>query len=228
MTVFRRSAVFGVSGALLTMVFGIIHPKGTNDVGATAEWMSRVGASDVWPLVHLMLLVGAFLILFASAGISRSYPEEQAASWAHLGLLATVVATSAASITYLVDGPVLKGIADEWLAARTPIVEASADMITRLGFILVAGLQLSTGAVALLFGWAGLKTRAHPRWIGAVALSAGLLGLVGGAVHYLFGTSTASASVVYLSGGLYAIWVLSMSLRLWRARQPADPAYPMR
>ena len=207
----------GVAGAVITIVFGVLHPKGASDVGTVSEWMRRVGASDIWTVVHFMLLLASLLLLLAAAGIARSYPEETASAWAEVAFVAMIVSTGIAVVTFLIDGPVVKRVAELWeTAPRDPASIGAARFATAAGFILVAGLQLCSGIVALLFGRAGLATRAHPRPLAWLALGAGITGTVPGAVHYIAGAATWSVSMVYVSSALFAIWILLMSLRIWR------------
>jgi hypothetical protein len=71
----RISAAAGLTATTITFIFEILHPKGSSDVGSLSEWMTRVSGSDVWVLVHFMLLVSSILVLIALIGIARSYPE---------------------------------------------------------------------------------------------------------------------------------------------------------
>jgi hypothetical protein len=211
----RVPAIAGITGALITFAFGILHPKGTSNLGSLTEWMTRVGASDVWVLVHFMLLVASILVLVALVGIASSYTEEPAATWAHLGMVIAIVATVVAVITFLIDGAVVKETADRWLGDRQdPALTGAARLATDTGFMLVAGLQLTTGAAALLFAIAGLRAAVFPRYLAWLALVAGLVGIIPGAAHYLAGTSAWTANASYLSNGLFAIWILVMSRRL--------------
>ena len=210
----RLGADAGIAGAILTMTAGIMHPKGSSDVGTVEEWMLRVSASDTWILVHLLLLLGAVLLLPASYAIAHAYPEERARAWGRLGYLAAIVATGVAVTTFLFDGAVVKNIAELWEENRATRIDAAALLATEAGFIFVAGLQLTTGLVALAFGVAGITTDAHPRWLGWMALIASFCALVPGAVHYLVGSQTWSVSLVYVSTALLAIWFLVMSQRI--------------
>jgi hypothetical protein len=72
---YRIGGIAGIEGALVTFVLGILHPKGTSDVGSVTEWMSRVHASDVWIVVHFALAVASVLALAALVAIARSYPR---------------------------------------------------------------------------------------------------------------------------------------------------------
>lgn len=82
----RISAAAGIASALITFPFGLLHPKGTTEVGSVNEWMTRVHDSDVWILVHFMLIWSSVLALVALIGIARSY-EEQVAGWARIGVV---------------------------------------------------------------------------------------------------------------------------------------------
>lgn len=211
----RVSGVAGITAALIVWVFGILHPKGASDVGTLREWLTRVSGSDVWVVVHFMFLLASILILVAAVGIARSYLEERAVLWSDLALPMTVVATAVAFVTFLVDGPALKDIADRWaLQPADPAVLGAGRLITEVGFFLVAGLQLSKGAVAFLFGLAGLASRRHAGWIGWLAIVAGLSALIPGSIHYLAGSTTVTANATYVSEALFALWVFLMGWRL--------------
>ena len=221
-TAARIAAAAGMTSAALTVVFGLLHPKGSSDVGTVEEWMTRVGGSDVWIVVHLGLLVASLLFLLASAGIARAYPEERAAAWAQAALLANAVATAVAVVTFLFDGAVVKHVAELWESQRSDAATlGAARLATEAGFVLVAGLQLTTGVVALLFACAGFASAAHPRWLAWLALAAGLAGVVPGAAHYVWGAATWSVNVVYLSSAGLAVWTFAMSRRLWPAARGA-------
>lgn len=171
-----------------------------------------------------MLLLGAVLLLVATIGIARSFPEEGAAAWARVALVANIVATAVAVTTFLIDGAVVKEIAELWQAQpEDPATLGAARLATEVGFILVAGLQILTGVVALLFGCAGLASKAHPRWMAWLAVGAGFTYVVPGSAHYLLGTSTWSANLIYVSTALWAVWVFGMSWRLLRHVAMGEP-----
>jgi hypothetical protein len=231
MTLQRVSAGAGIASALITFVFGALHPKGTSDVGSVDEWMTRVNGSDVWILVHFMLLLSTILALVALVGIARSYEEPEASAWGRLGAIVGAVAVSIGAMTFLIDGAVVKQTADLW-ASRPgdAATSATATLATQIGFILVAGLQIGTGVVALIFGIAGFRSRSYPIWLAWLAVVAAATGIVPGAGNYLFGASTWNLTASYVSSGLFAWWVLAMSRRLWamapRSSQPSAIGSP--
>jgi hypothetical protein len=217
----KVGASAGLAGALLTLVAGALHPKGSSDVGTVAEWMTRVGNSDVWIPDHLLLLVGSLLLLVASVTIAHSFRDERARAWAEAAWTVNVVATAIAVVTFLFDGAVVKNVAEQWQAhPEDPSTLGAAQLATETGFILVAGLQLTTGAVALLFAAAGFTEPRYPRWLMGVVLAGGLAGVIPGAAHYLAGSSTITVSLVYVSSALVAIWFLLASWRLWTDPRP--------
>jgi hypothetical protein len=209
----RISGVAGIASALVTFAFGLLHPKGTTDVGSVDEWMTRVHASDVWILVHFMLIWASLLALVALVGIARSYTDEGQNPWARVGVIVAAVTTAIAVLTFLIDGAVVKRIADVW-AQDTNTFAATARLATEVGFILVAGLQLGTGAVALAFGIAGLRSPLYPTWLPWLALITAIVGIVPGSANYLFGVSTWSLNFSYVSSALFALWLLVMSRHL--------------
>jgi hypothetical protein len=136
---------------MITFVFGILHPKGTADVGSVSEWMTRVSASDVWILVHFMLAWASVLTLIAIVGIAHSYAAGASSAWARVGVLVAAATTAVGVATFLIDGAVVKHIADRWIVEPDdPAISGAARLATDTGFILVAGLQLTTGMVAFI------------------------------------------------------------------------------
>jgi hypothetical protein len=222
----RLSAAAGMTSATLTAVFGILHPKGTSSVGTVDEWLTRIHGSDVWLLVHFMLLWSSILALAALIGIARSFGPGRPEAWARLGLVVGVVATAMGVLTFLIDGAALKVIADRWAASPGDAgISGAALLATVVGFVLVAGVQLTLGATAFCFAVAGLAGRDHPRWLGWLAAVTAVVGIVPGAAHYLLGSSTWTANASYLVSGLFAFWLFAMSYRAWRLRSTEAGAY---
>jgi hypothetical protein len=218
----RISAAAGIASALITFAFGLLHPKGTTEVGSVNEWMTRVHGSDVWNLVHFMLIWSSLLALVALIGIAHSY-EEEAAGWARIGVVVGAVTTAIAILAFLIDGAVVKHIADLW-AADPQGTSAIARLATEIGFILVAGLQLGTGMVAGVFGIAGLRSRSHPAWLAWLAVGTAVIALIPGSANYLFGAATWNVNASYVSNALFAVWILAMSRRLWVRQVAEQPA----
>lgn len=210
-----------MAGALTTVVAGAVHPKGSSDVGTLEEWLTRVGDSSVWVLDHYLLALAAVLVLVVAVAIADSYPEEQAARWGRFALATMVVAAGLTILAFLVDGPVLKETAERWQEQPEDAANlGAARAITDIGFILVAGFQLVTGLALLLFGVAGLMTSVHSRWHAWLALVAGAAAVIPASAHYLAGASTWSVNFVYVSSGLFSLWIFVMGYGLWRRAKP--------
>lgn len=126
------------------------------------------------------------------------------------------ITTAIAILTFLIDGAVVKHIADLW-AADPEGTSAIARLATEMGFVLVAGLQLGTGMVAGVFVIAGLRSHSHPAWL---AVGTAVIAIIPGSVNYLFGAATWNVSASYVSNALFAVWILTMSRRIW-VRQAA-------
>lgn len=97
----RLGAGAGIAGAVVTLVAGAVHPKGSSDVGTVGEWMTRVGNSDIWIPIHLALLLGAILLMIASFAIGQSFAEAHARTWADAAWKTNIAATAVATLAFL-------------------------------------------------------------------------------------------------------------------------------
>jgi 1,4-dihydroxy-2-naphthoate octaprenyltransferase len=77
-------------------------------------------------------------------------------------------------------------------------------------------LQILSGAVALIFGVAIVKSAVLARWIGAVGIAIGLVGIAAGVVTAYTGFSSARDPVADLSTLLFYPWLVILGIFMRR------------
>lgn len=225
-TLFKAGAVAAMAGALIGIVFNLLHPR-PDEVDSVLSELQMVSDSGIWVFDHYMLVISLALGLLGGVAISRSYLEESARSWGRLALVAQIVAVGVGFVTLAIDGMIVGKVADEWAASGggtdTPeFVTAAAAVNIGLGLFTMIIISLF-GVAALLFGIAGLNTATYPRWLGGLALIGGVLGMAAGTLQYLDGISDLSAMYLFLPASLaFTVWLFASGWYLWQRSTSAE------
>jgi len=171
-----------LSGALLLVGLVVnaiqrplLHPTGAEDDHEAI--FTEYAARDVWEFTHFAELI---LVLMALAGLLVLCRALRPGT-PYLALLAAgaTIATAAAwTVLQGVDGITLKQTVDAWAAASGPeeaTAFANAETVRWTEWGLQSYFRLLLGAAFLLVGAALVIGRLAPRWLGALALLAGVL-----------------------------------------------------
>jgi hypothetical protein len=215
-----------IFGAILGGVGNLVHPVTPEDdpVG-----VARVIAdSDLWTPIHLAIVLGIFLMLGGLVAIYQTIRGGLAGALARFGLFAAVAGVTIGLILVILDGVAARQLAQEWASA------APADSATALGLVHVnetINFALASlfnfvfaAATFILFGLAVAVSDVYPRWLGWVAVIAGLASIGAGSIQALVGEpSTASRLLTIFGPTVITLWLLSMGiLLLQRSRTTAD------
>jgi hypothetical protein len=208
------------------MVGNLIHPATPLD---DPEGVARVIAeSDGWVLIHLTIIFGIMLMLGGLVALYHSIRGGLAGALARFGLAAAVAGIAVGLVLVILDGVGAKQLADEW-------AQASPDeQITALRIVLanetinfaIASLFniLFAGATFILFGLAVAFSGAYPRWLGWVAVGAGIVSVGAGLIQAFTGEPTMASFILTIIGPtVITLWLLVIGVLLFRrARQPAS------
>lgn len=218
----RAGAGAAMVGAVLGIVFNLLHPRGSG-VTVTDE-LTLVSGSQIWLFDHFGLLFAIALAVVGLVVIGRSIDEEPAGSWGRVAAASVVLGGSIGLVTVLVDGMANYAVSTEWAASQSGVALAAGTAVSQVTLALFTGLMLTFfGVTPLLFGIAVLNSDAYPKWLGYVPVLSGLLGLLTGSIQFLNGISPLTANVLFpISSIVFTLWWLVMGWRLWqRSAAPA-------
>lgn len=213
MTLFRR-LVFPLcllSGALLTVVAGVLHPDLPLDGAAQ---LAEIADDAMWRAVHWTFLFGFPLVLTGLAGVVGRHVGTAGERAARAGLS---VATFAYGLWVIIVA-FMGGAA--WFLAQSFAVSDPGMTATRAVFVfdmlrpyaLVAQREagFALGIATALFGWGMLEGRVLPRWLGAAGVVSGALGI---ALALLFREDTKADQVAFV---LPVFWQVATGVVLLR------------
>lgn len=220
---FRVGSLSAIVGAALAIVFNLLHPRDSDALDNTEAQLQLIVDEDIWLFDHVMLLVAVILSFLGLIAIYRSVTGDTGLAWARLGVATAVAGAGVAVITIGIDGIAMNEIADNWDTAsdQAPVL-AAAEAVEEVGIGLFTVLILAFfGVVPLFFGLAVANGDVYPRWLGWVAVVAGVLGLVTGFVQAFDGLSTFTTFVLFpIASILFTLWLLYMGVLLWRKTIP--------
>jgi hypothetical protein len=227
--VFRIGGWAAIVGAILGMVGNLVHPVTPID---DQQGVARVIAdSDFWVPIHLAIVLGIALMLFGLVAIRRAITEGLPGALARFGLVAAVAGATIGLILVILDGVAARQLAQEWAAA------ASGDKAVALGLVhvnetinlaLASLFNFEFAAVTfILFGLAVGLSEAYPRWLGWVAVLAGVLSVVAGTIQAYVGEPTgASRTLTIIGPTLITLWLLIMGILVLRKARAVSIVAP--
>lgn len=216
--VLRVGAVAAMVGAVIAVVFNLLHPMADEFTAAESVALTEEG---IWSLDHYMLAWAVGLALVAFIVIGRSFSSEPAASWGRVALYFGIGSVTIAFATLTVDGFALREAAE----VSGPAVAESVAYVAEGLFVGLIGSFF--GLTPILFGVAVLSGDDYPGWMGWVAVFAGTVGLVAGSIIFFDGFSSLTIEVLFpIASLLFTVWIGVMGFLLWqKASAPAgEPA----
>lgn len=218
----RAGAVAGLGSAAVAVLFNAIHPRATSEsLNDITELLRIVSASGSWRLVHLASVVASLVGVVAIVAILWSMVLHGSNRWPLAALVLLVITTPTLLLSVGLDGFAIKTVADRWAAAGGGD-QSLVTAATALRSVDVAVLNVVMighfGLIAILLGVATWSSRLYGKWIGLVAIAAGVLGVLCGTLQALSGKLTAFSYLILLtvSLALFTIWLTLCSIVLWR------------
>lgn len=217
--VLRLGGWAAIVGAILGGVGNLVHPVTPEDdpVG-----VARVIAdSGIWTPVHLVIVLGIFLMLGGLVAIYLSIREGLAGALARFGLFAAVAGVTIGLVLVILDGVAARQLAEEW-ASAAPGEKATALGLVHvnetLNFALASLFNLVFAAATfILFGLAVALSGVYPRWLGWTVVVAGAASIGAGLIQALVGEPTTASRVLTIFGPtVITLWLLAMGILLVR------------
>lgn len=214
-TVTRLGAVAAMVGAVIAIVFNLLHPLGEE---YTAAEEVRLTGEGIWAFDHYMLGWAVGLALLAFIVIGRSFTGEPSASWGRVALIFAIGSVAILFVTLAIDGFALKEAAE---VSGSEVAEGVAYVT---GGLFLASIGSFFGVTPLAYGAAVLTGDDYPGWLGWVSILAGVLGLITGTIVFFAGQSGLTVKVLFpASSVLFTLWIGVMGYLLWR-KAGAAPA----
>lgn len=213
----RAGAAAAIAGAVLGIVFNIVHPR-SSGVASVVDELRLVAESRIWRLDHFMLMWSIALTLIGLVVIGRSFDKEPANSWGHVAIAVALVGGTLGLATIFADGMAVQDVATDWASSRSEASLATATAVSQMTLALFTALIfVFFGITPLLYGVAVLGSDEYPKGLGYLAIGSGLLGLVAGSMQFLGGISQLTASVLFpISSLATTVWLLLMGWYLWK------------
>ena len=224
-SVFRLGGAAAVVGALLGMVGTLIHT--VTPIG-DPEGVARVLAeSEIWVPLHLAIVFGIALMLGGLVAIRHAIREGLADVLARFGLVAAVSGATIGLVLVILDGVAARQLAQAWAASPTAERDVALGLVHVNGTINLALASLFNFVFAAstfaLFGLAVVLSDRFPRWLGWVAVLAGVLSLVAGTIQACVGEPSGASRILTIVGPtVITLWLAWMGVLLLRsAMHPA-------
>jgi len=180
-----------------------------------------IAQSERWVLVHLVIVVGLILMLGALVALSRSIEGGLPGALSQLGYVAAVAGVTVGVVVVIVDGVAAKYLADAWQVAPPDQAAAALRVVLAeeaINFAIAALFNiLFAGVTFILLGLAVAWSGEYPRWLGWVAVVAGIGSVPVGLVQAYTGESigfTRIATIIFPT--IITLWVVVMSVLMWR------------
>lgn len=221
--VFRIGSTAGIAGALLGMVGNLIHPA--TPVGDPEGVARTIADSRIWVPGHLAIVVGLVLMLGGLVAIAHSIQGGLPGALARLGSAAAVAGITVGLVLVTLDGIAAKQIAEAWATAPPGERAAALRLVLAeetINFALAALFNiLFAGVTFILLGLAVAWSRLYPRWLGWVAVVAGVGSVAAGLVQATVGEpTTVSRVLTIIFPTVITLWLVDMNVLILR-RAPA-------
>jgi hypothetical protein len=223
----RAGAVAGITGLLLQVAMDQMHPAHAdpNDSKAAFTEYSHYG---LWTVVHIGQFLGTLLLVIALLALARGLSHQHGipGALAVFGTVTAVMLAAVFAVQMAVDGVALRSAIDTWAGAvpgpgKTSAFEV-ADALRALEKGLSGFFHLNNGLTLITLGLSIALGRLYARWLGGVAVLAGLAFLVGGVITAHAGFSTGAGLVLTPALVLLAVFIIGICISMWRhaARGP--------
>jgi hypothetical protein len=222
----RIGAVAGLAGLLLQVVMGRLHPSHADPNDSRAAF-TEYAHSGTWTAVHIGQFLGTLLLALALLALARALSRQPGlpGALAVVGAVTAVLLAAVFTVQMAVDGVALRAAIDTWTRAPAGPARTSAFLVAEglrgLEKGLSAFFHLTNGLTLVSLGLSVALGHLYARWLGWVAVLAGLAFLVGGWVTARSGFSPEAGRLLTPALLLLVVFLIGACVSMWR-RADAD------
>lgn len=178
---FSRRVIYPVcllTGALLTIVAGTLHP---DLVGDGAAQLTTIAQCAAWRAIHWGLLFSFPLALTGLVGVARVHAGTAGENAVRAGLIVGTFAYSAWMVIVAFMAGAGWSLAQSFTTADPGMTATRAvflfDMIHPFALASQRAAGFALGLSTCLFGWGVVDGKTLPRWLGTSGLAAGAVAM---------------------------------------------------
>jgi hypothetical protein len=214
----RTGAICAIGGTLLLFIGTYLHPMEADPNQAIAAF-TEYAADQLWVASHLLQLAGVALMVAALLLLAQQVEAARGKIWSHLAAAGAIASFAVAAALQAVDGIALKAMVDAWAAAppeHKEIAFHAAFAVRQVEVGLASVLSLLFGVTVSVYGVALLADHGYPKWVGAIAIGAGIATMVAGIVMAYTGFSRLAMAINMPASSLLLVWMLAVGVLMWR------------
>lgn len=213
-------AISAIGGGGLLLVGTFLHPMHADPHDNVAAF-TEYAADHLWVASHLTQLAGIALMVAALLVLTRELDEGRNGTWSMLGAAGAIAGLAIAAVLQAVDGVALKVMVDAWAAAsgtQKEIAFQAAFAVRQVEIGFASLFSLMMGLTVTVYGVALLPSRTYPKWMGWLAIAAGVSTIVGGFVMAYTGFSGMAMAINMPASSILLAWMLTLGVMMWRRR----------
>jgi Domain of unknown function (DUF4386) len=220
----RIGAVGAIVGGVLAGAGNLVHPMTPRDDDAGVAHV--IAHSDAWTAIHLVIIIGVMGMLVGLIGLRHALPTSGfVGAMTRYGVVAAIIGTVFGIATVILDGVTAKQLAEAWLAAPSDLRPIALQIVAanEMTNFALAGMFNVTfaGLPFIAFGLAVARSTTFPRWLGWVALVAGLGSSLAGVFQALSGQPTTVSLILTIIGpSVIVLWMITLGVLMARASSP--------
>ena len=223
----RLGGFAAVVGSLLGMVGNLVHPA--TPIGDAVGVAKVISESDGWVPIHLVIVLGIVLMTGGLVALRHVIRGGLAEALARFGLVAAVVGATIGLVLVILDGVAARQLAQEWAAAPAGERDTTLALVhanETINFALASLFNFTFAAATfILFGLAVVMSDRFSASLGWLAVGAGVLSMVAGAIQSAVGEpSDASRLLTIFGPTIITLWLAWVGVLLLRSRDPSSPS----
>jgi hypothetical protein len=216
---YRLGAWAAITGSLMGLVGNLLHPA--TPIGNPEGVALAISQSKLWVYDHLAIVLGIILMLGGLVALYHSLSEGVAGALARFGYVTAIAGITVGVILVTLDGVAAKQLADRWAVAAEDEKAVALGLVIAeetLNFALASLFNiLFAGVTFILYGLAVALSHVYPRWLGWIAVVAGLGSIVAGTIQAFAGEPTpASRMLTIVMPTIITLWLFVIGIFLAR------------